>query len=90
MSWRDYRMLAADVQRLRPLASIILALVMVLPSLWEMFTGNLTAATLLLRLALALVVSGVLVWIVTGVVLHYARVQARPDAEARAKRDING
>jgi len=88
MSWRDYRMLAADVQRLRPLAAIVLAIVLLLPSLAETITGNLPFVTLLFRLALALALSGVLVWIVTGVVLHYARVQAQSGPDRRSKRDI--
>ncbi|MGA2835706.1 MAG: hypothetical protein ABSF84_03815 [Acidimicrobiales bacterium] len=88
MNWRDYRVLAADVQRLRPLATIVLAILLLLPSLSETVTGDLPVVTLLARLALALLVSGVLVWIVTGVVLHYARVQAQSGSEGRRKRDI--
>ncbi len=88
MNWRDYRMLAADVQRLRPLAAIVLAIVMILPSMSDVIRGDLPVVTLLVRLALALVVSGVLVWIVTGVVLHYARVQAQSGPDRRPKRDI--
>ncbi len=89
MNWRDYRELAGDVQRLRPLATIVLAIVMLLPSLAEAITGDLPIVSLLSRLALALAVSGVLVWIVTGVVLHYARVQAQSGSDRRQKRDID-
>ena len=76
MRRRDYRGLMADVQRLRPLAAVSLALIAVVPSLDEMLSQGLSPLTVLSRLVFALAVLGGLVWIVSGVVLHYARMQA--------------
>lgn len=93
MTRRDLHRFMVDVQSFRPLATVVLAVATIVPSLWELATGNLSAATLLGRLALSLAVCGVLVWAVTGVVLRYARIHARtpPEAEpfgvARAELD---
>jgi hypothetical protein len=81
MRRRDIQWFAVDVLRLRPVATVVLAVALVVPSLWELATGNLSAATLLVRLALALAVCAVLVWAATGVVLRYARMHAQRPAE---------
>ena len=75
MTREDYVRFANDVRRLRLLGVVILALITLVPSAVEMFRQNLSPVTVLLRLVLALVVLGVLVWAISGVVLHYARVQ---------------
>jgi len=81
MKRRDLQRFIGDVQRYRPVATVLLAVALTLPSLWELATGNLSAVTLLVRLALALVVCAVLVWAATGVVLRYARLHAQTPAE---------
>ena len=81
MTRRDLQWFIGEVQRYRPLATVVLAVALVLPSLWELATGNLSAVTLLARLALALAFCAVLVWAVTGVVLRYARLHARSPAD---------
>jgi len=82
MTRREFRSFVIDVQRLRPLATVVLAVALILPSLWELANGNLSAVTLLARLALALAVCALLVWAVTGVVLRYARMHAQVPVEA--------
>lgn len=77
MRRRDYITLLHDVRRLRPLVVIVLATLMMLPSLYEMATQNVSALTLLFRLAGSLAVVGLLVWTVSAVVLHYARIQVK-------------
>jgi hypothetical protein len=77
MTRRDLRSFVLDVQRFRPVASVMLAVVVTLPSLWEVASGNLSAITLLLRLTLALAVCTALVWGATGLVLRYARMHAQ-------------
>jgi hypothetical protein len=77
MTQRDLRSFVLDVQRLRPVASVMLAVVVTLPSLWEVASGNLSAITLLLRLVLALAVCTALVWAATGLILRYARLHAQ-------------
>lgn len=60
----------------------MLALVVVAPSVVAMFREGLSPVTVLLRLVLTLVVVGLLVWTISGLVLHYARVQVRARDEA--------
>lgn len=81
MRRRDLQGFVVDVLRFRPVATVGLAVALVLPSLWELVNGNLSAVTLLVRLALALPVCAVLVWALTGVVLRYARMHARIPAD---------
>ncbi len=59
-----------------------LAVLALSPSLFEMVTQGLSPETVLARLAMALLLIGGLVWLVSGVVVHYARVQASRDVEA--------
>jgi hypothetical protein len=82
MTRRDLQWFIGEVLRYRPVATVVLAVALVLPSLWELATGNLSAVTLLVRLALALAFCSVLVWALTGIVLRYARMHARRPAEA--------
>jgi hypothetical protein len=81
MTRRDLHRFMVDVQSFRPLATVVLAVALMVPSLWELASGNLSAVSFLGRLALALAVCAVLVWAVTGVVLRYARMHARKPAE---------
>ena len=71
----DYVKFAADVRRLRLLGVVVLAIGVTVPSVIEMFRQDLSPVTVLFRLVLSLIVIGALVWILSGVVLHYARVQ---------------
>jgi uncharacterized membrane protein len=73
----NYYFVEGEVQRRRPLASVVLAVLVTLPSLWQTVSGNLSVVTFLFRLTLALALSMALVWLATGVFLHYARVQER-------------
>ena len=94
MRRRELHRFIADVQRFRPLATVVLAVALMLPSLWELATGNLSAVTFLTRLALTLGVCAVLVWAGTGVILRYARMQAQTPDEgepfAAARSDLDG
>lgn len=65
-----------DVHRLRPLVTLALVLLTLLPSFVEMFTEDLSPIVVLARLALALALIGTLVWLISRVLLHYARIQA--------------
>jgi hypothetical protein len=82
MTRRDLLSFVIDVQRFRPVATVVLAALLILPSLGELAAGNLPAVTFLVRLALALAVCAVLVWALTGMVLRYARMHARRLAES--------
>lgn len=81
MTRRDLRSFVIDVQRFRPVASVVLASLLMLPSLGELAAGNLSAITFLVRLAVALAVCAILVWALTGMVLRYARMHAQRPAE---------
>jgi hypothetical protein len=82
MTRRDLRSFVIDVQRFRPVATVVLAALLMLPSLGEFAAGNLPAVTFLVRLALALAVCAVLVWALTGMILRYARMHAQRSAES--------
>jgi hypothetical protein len=73
---RDLRAFAIDLLRFRPVATVVLAALLMVPSLAELAAGNLSAVTFLVRLALALPVCAVLIWALTGMVLRYARMHA--------------
>jgi hypothetical protein len=77
MKRREYHALAMDVRRLRPILVLALTVVVMLPSLEEMVVGGLSALTVLARLAVSLAVVGALVWAVSALVLHYARIQVQ-------------
>ena len=62
----------------------MLALIVLLPSLDEMVTQGLSPLTVLARLAESLAVVGALVWAVSAVVLHYARIQVESPQERGA------
>jgi hypothetical protein len=81
MQQREYYRFAADVRRLRPLASVIVTVLVMTPSFVEMGTQALSALSVLERLAAALAIVSVLVWLVSGLVLHYARTQLRNSLE---------
>jgi hypothetical protein len=79
--------LEGTLQRLRPLITLVLALVVILPGLWGVVLGRVAPLTLLAHLAESLCVAAVLVWLVSGVVLHYARVQAGDRVPVAPDRD---
>jgi hypothetical protein len=72
---REYHALMVDIRRLRPLIVIVLTVVVLAPSVDEMLTQGLSPLTVLARFAGSLAVLGALVWGVSAVVLHYARIQ---------------
>ena len=85
MKRRDYRVLMSDVRRLRPAVAVVLAIVFLLPSFDEMVTQDLSPLAVLVRVVEAMALVGTLVWLVTAVVLHYARIQA--ESQGGATRD---
>jgi hypothetical protein len=72
---RDYHALLMDIRRLRPLIVIVLSVMVLAPSLEQMLTQGLSPLTVLARFAGSLAIVGALVWGVSAVVLHYARIQ---------------
>jgi hypothetical protein len=85
---RDHQHFVVDVSRYRPVLTVVLAALTVLPSLWEAATGNLSVVAVLGRLALSLLVCGTLVWATTGVLLHYARVRIRSRSAPERRLEI--
>ncbi len=81
MQEREYYRFAADVRRLRPLASVVITVLVMAPSFVEMGTQALSALSVLERLAASLAIVSVLVWLVSGLVLHYAKTQLRNSLE---------
>lgn len=79
-----YRSFALDVRRFRPVMVVALTLVTLVPSLYEMFTEDLSPLVVLIRLAETFPLMGLMVWLVSGVALRYARIQARSEISAVA------
>lgn len=90
MTREEYVKFASDVRRMRSLVVVVFALVALTPSVVEMFRQDLSPVMVLLRLVLALVVLGVLVWFISWLVLHFARVQAAVAEQARSRFDDEG
>jgi hypothetical protein len=87
---RDYHALAVDIRRLRPVVVIVLAVIVLLPSIDEMVTQGLSPLVVLARFAESLAVVGALVWAVSAVVLHYARIQVESHRSADHERGNRG
>lgn len=85
MKPRSYGAFIADIRGYRPAIAIALSIVAVVPSFISFIHQDLSALQVLGRFAESLVVVGALVWITTGVLLRYARMQAR--AERSSRRD---
>lgn len=88
MNPRDHQQFLIDVNRYRPVLTVLLAAVTVTPSVWETATGNLSFLTVLGRLALSLLVCGALVWVTTGVMVHYARIRLRSRSGSESRLEI--
>jgi hypothetical protein len=85
---RDHHRFLVDVSRYRPVLTVLLAGLTVLPSVWEAATGNLSFVTVLGRLALSILVCGTLVWVTTGVMVHYVRVRLRSRSAPESRLEI--
>jgi hypothetical protein len=70
----------SDIRRLRPVVVVVLTIVFLLPSLNQMATQDLSPLVVLTRLVEAMALVGTLVWLVSAVMLHYARIQADSQA----------
>lgn len=77
------------MRRLRPLVIVIVTVITIFPSLVQTVTQNLSAISVLTRLAVSLFLIGSLVWIVTAVMVHYARIQARRHVETFDEAEMN-
>ncbi|MHB1210324.1 MAG: hypothetical protein ACYC1I_11570 [Acidimicrobiales bacterium] len=75
----------ADIRGYRPAITVALSIVVVIPSFVAFVHQDLSPVEVLARFAESLVVVGALVWTTTGVLLRYARMQAR--VERNAHRD---
>jgi type II secretory pathway component PulF len=82
---RSYQAFIADIRGYRPAIAIALSVVAVLPSFMAFVHQDLSALQFLIRFAQFLVVIGALVWVTTGVLVRYARMQHR--AERGRSRD---
>lgn len=85
MKQRDYEAFVVDVYRFRPIIVMVMAILIVSPSCYEMVIQGLSVLTVLLRLAGALAFAGVLVWLASGMVIRYARIQTKSHTETDPK-----
>ncbi|MHB1087731.1 MAG: hypothetical protein ACYC19_03075 [Acidimicrobiales bacterium] len=85
MKPRSYQAFIADIRGYRPAIAIALSVVAVIPSFMAFVHQDLSPLEVLVRFAQFLVVIGALVWLTTGVLVRYARMQQR--VERGRKRD---
>ncbi|MDA8080389.1 MAG: hypothetical protein M0Z96_02070 [Actinomycetota bacterium] len=79
MKRRDYNAFIGDIQRYRPLAVVVISIFVLLPTFDEMLTQSLSMLVVLFRLAEVMFVDSIMVWLVSSVLLHYARTQSRAE-----------
>ncbi len=79
MRSHQYNAFIADLYRYRPLIVVVLSVIVILPSLNEMFGQGLSVLIVLFRFAEAMFAISILVWLVSSVLLRYARIQARTE-----------
>ena len=90
MKLKNYNAFIADIYRYRPLLVVVLSILVMLPTLDQMVTQDLSLLIVLFRLAEAIFVDSVVVSLVSSVLLRYARAQARaqitevPEGELKA------
>ena len=82
MTRRDLLSFVIDVQRFRPVATVVLAALLMLSCLGELAAGNLRPSPSWSDWPSASRFRAVLVWALTGMVLRYARMHARRLAES--------
>lgn len=80
---RDYQGFITDIHRFRPLVTMIATVLVLSPSIFEVFEQSLTMLAFLLRLAETLCFMGVLVWSASAVFIRYARHQAQVESQLR-------
>lgn len=79
MKRRDYNAFIGDIQRYRPLIVVVISILVLLPTFDEMVTQSLSMLVVLFRLAEVMFVDSIMVWLVSSVLLHYARTQSRAE-----------
>lgn len=79
MKPHSYHAFIADIRRYRPSLTIALSIVAVIPSFVAFLHQDLSPILVLGCFAESLIVVGVLVWSTTGVLLRYARKQAKAE-----------
>ena len=79
MKRRDYSAFISDVQRFRPLIVVVISILVLIPTFDEMVTQSLSMLVVLFRLAEVMFVDSIMVWLVSSVLLHYARTQSRAE-----------
>jgi len=85
----DYYAFAADIRRLRPVVALVLSLIVLLPSIYEMASQALPPTVVLVRFAEALALIGTLCWLVSAVVLHYMRIQVQSEINGDREGEIH-
>lgn len=82
MKRHDYYAFMADVRRFRSLVIVVLSTLVVIPSIFDMLTQGMSVLVVLFRYLVALVVIGLLVWIVSTILIRYATIQAHAESDA--------
>ncbi|MCL5077383.1 MAG: hypothetical protein M1288_04635 [Actinobacteria bacterium] len=73
----EWKQFMEDLRRFRPLITVIAAVVISLPSIAGMWQGNISVLGTLVRVAEAMFVASVGVWVIAKILGRYATIQAR-------------
>ena len=89
MKSKNYNAFIADIYRYRPLLVVVLSILVMLPTLDQMVTQDLSLLIVLFRLAEAIFVDSVVVSLLSSVLLRYARTQARAQITEAPEGELN-
>ena len=89
MKSKNYNAFIADIYRYRPLLVVVLSILVMLPTLDELVSQDLSLLIVLFRLAETIFVDSVVVWLVSSVLVRYARTQARAQITEVREGELN-
>jgi len=85
---RTYREFISDIRSLRAAITVGLSALVVAPSFLDFVHQDLSPVQVLARFAESLIVVGILVWVTTSVLLHYAKTQARRENSPHSEEGV--
>ncbi len=80
---REWGRFVVDVRRFRPLITVVLMVLVMLPSLNALLTAGLSPFAVLVRLAETMFVMNFVTWCGAKLVTRYAKIQAREESNAK-------
>lgn len=79
---REWSRFVVDVKAFRPLITVVLVVLVMLPDLKSMLTAEMLPLTVLVRLAETMLVMNLVTWCGAKIVTRYATIQAKEEFAA--------